>query len=132
MITNGIIAGDLNTFLNILLSYSGPNSISNINPAAKTTVYPKASPSDAPYDVAEAKLRSAIYIPQAFTFGKKPPVILFPGTGSTGYTAYAGNFIKLLANVDYADPVWVNVPGYLLDDAQVNAVSCVELLVEAS
>lgn len=33
-----------------------------------------------------------------------------------------GNYIPLLSNVDYADPVWVNVPGYLLGDAQLNAV----------
>lgn len=48
-------------------------------------------------------------------------MILFPGTGGTGYTTFAGNFIPLLSDVDWADPVWVNVPHFLLDDAQVNA-----------
>ena len=47
--------------------------------------------------------------------------MLFPGTGSTGYLTFIGNFIPLLTNVDYADPVWVNVPHFLLDDAQQNA-----------
>jgi hypothetical protein len=101
---------------------TGNNSASNVNPAPKTSVYPKLGSSDAPYDVSESILRGAIHIPPTFTFGKKPPVILFPGTGATGYTTYVGSFIKLLTNVDYADPVWVNVPGYLLNDAQYNAV----------
>jgi hypothetical protein len=69
----------------------------------------------------EGDLRSAIYIPPGFTYGKKPPVILFPGTGSTGYIAFKGNFIPLLTDVDWADPVWVNVPGFLNEDAQANA-----------
>lgn len=44
-------------------------------------VYPKKSPSDAPYDVTEAKLRSAIFIPPGFTYGKKKPTLFIPGTG---------------------------------------------------
>lgn len=69
----------------------------------------------------ESDLRSAIFIPDGFTYGEKPPVVLFPGTGTTGYIAFKGNFIPLLTDVDWADPVWVNVPGYLGDDAQTNA-----------
>jgi hypothetical protein len=84
-------------------------------------VYPKVDKCDAEYTQSESDLRSAIFIPKTFTFGKKPPVVLFPGTGSTGYTAFQGNFIPLLSNVEWADPVWVNVPELLLGDAQVNA-----------
>lgn len=69
----------------------------------------------------ETSLRSAIFIPETFTYGKKPPVILFPGTGLTGYISFRGNFIPLLTGVDYADPVWVNMPSFLLEDVQVNA-----------
>lgn len=71
--------------------------------------------------MSEDDLRSAIYIPSTFTYGSVPPVILFPGTASTGYFTFKGNFIPLLTGSSYADPVWVNVPGYLLGDAQVNA-----------
>lgn len=46
---------------------------------------------------------------------------MFPGTGATGYTAFVGNLIPLLSNVEWADPVWVNVPHFLGDDAQINA-----------
>ncbi|KXJ86499.1 hypothetical protein Micbo1qcDRAFT_219036 [Microdochium bolleyi] len=84
-------------------------------------VYPKAKSCDAPYSVSEAKLRAAIHIPATFTYGRKRPVILFPGTSNTGYITFSGNFIPLLTGVEWADPVWVNVPGFLLDDAQVNA-----------
>lgn len=58
-----------------------------------------------------------------FTFGQKPPVVLVPGTGSKGCETYSSNFIKLFQGVAYADPVWLNIPGFLLDDAQNNAVS---------
>jgi hypothetical protein len=48
-------------------------------------------------------------------------VVLLPGTGTTGYISFAGNFIPLLSGSDWADPVWVNVPNFLLDDVQTNA-----------
>lgn len=62
-----------------------------------------------------------IYIPSTFTYGEKPPVILIPGTGNTGYITFQGNFIQLFTETDYADPVWLNIPGYLLGDAQISA-----------
>lgn len=46
---------------------------------------------------------------------------MVPGTGSTGCLTFRSNFIKEWQNVDYADPVWLNIPHFLLDDAQVNA-----------
>jgi hypothetical protein len=122
LIENGIESGNLSSIFFQMEGYVGSNSDSNSNRAPKTAVYPKASPSDPSYDVSESSLRGAIYIPSTFTFGSKPPVILFAGTGSTGYETFVGNYIKLLSNVAYADPVWVNVPGFLLGDAQVNAV----------
>ena len=91
------------------------------NPDPPTSVYPQAEPCDAPYSIPESDLRSAIFIPETFTYGEKLPVILFPGTGSTGYIAYRGNLIPLLTDSDWADPVWVNVPGLMLDDAQNNS-----------
>ncbi|GAB7338950.1 hypothetical protein MBLNU457_5623t1 [Dothideomycetes sp. NU457] len=105
----------------VLGEFSQMDSSSNSNPDPPTSVYPQKGPCDAPYSVSEDKLRSAIYIPDSFTHGAKPPVILFPGTGATGYITFDGNFIPLLQNVDYADPVWVNVPTFLLQDAQLSA-----------
>jgi len=104
---------------------TGENSENNNNPIDPTTsIYPKASPEDAPYSLSEAALRAAIHIPSTFQYGRPgapQPIILFPGTGNTGYTTFAGNLIPLLQNSPTADPVWLNIPGFLLNDAQLNA-----------
>jgi hypothetical protein len=120
LIASGISPGNLTELVEILVS--GCNSQNNNNPAPKKAVYPQKSPSDAPYSVKESELRAAIHIPSTFTFGKKPPVILAPGTGNTGCFSFSGNFIPLLTGASYADIVWLNVPEYLLNDVQVNAV----------
>ncbi|KAI7771403.1 hypothetical protein LZL87_010843 [Fusarium oxysporum] len=122
LIANGIVSGSTDDLLGYAQGLgSAENGNNNQNPDPPKSVFPRAASCDAPYTVSEDKLRSAIYIPDTFTYGKKLPVILFPGTGSTGYTAFRGSFIPLLTGVDWADPVWVNVPELLLGDAQVNA-----------
>ncbi|GME50291.1 hypothetical protein GTA08_BOTSDO07677 [Neofusicoccum parvum] len=101
---------------------TGENSQTNSNPRNPTTpIYPQKAPGDAPYSLSEQALRAAIYIPPSFTYGRKPPTILVPGTGSYGGINFASNLRKLLTDVPYADPVWLNVPGALLGDAQANA-----------
>jgi hypothetical protein len=103
---------------------TGIDSTSNDNPINPTTaIYPKKAAGDAPYSVDENSLRSAIYIPSTFAYGKsgKQTVLLVPGTSLPGGTSYANAFGKLLAVTSYADPVWINIPGYSLGDAQVNA-----------
>lgn len=49
------------------------------------------------------------------------PVLLVPGTAVPAGLTYHPNFAKLLAATDFADPVWVNIPGNSLGDVQVNA-----------
>ena len=104
---------------------TGQNSDHNVNPRnPKRPIYPRAEPRDAPYDVTEAGLRGAIYIPSSFQYGRKgapQPVILVPCTGDTGYTTFVGNYIPLLRGSSIGDPVWLNIPGFLLNDAQTNA-----------
>ncbi|KAK3936984.1 lipase B [Diplogelasinospora grovesii] len=98
------------------------DSTSNVNPRSPSqTIYPKKDSTDAPYSAEEAQLRAAIHIPASFTYGEKQPVIFVPGTGTYGGEAFGSNLRKLLTGTDYADPVWLNVPGALLGDAQVNA-----------
>lgn len=101
------------------------NSMSNANPRNPSpAAYPRAGKNDAPYDLSEQALRSAIYIPSTFQYGRKgapQPVILVPGTGNTGYITYIGNYIPLLQGSNIGDPVWLNIPGYLLNDVQTNA-----------
>ncbi|WQF84418.1 Putative alpha/Beta hydrolase [Colletotrichum destructivum] len=74
------------------------DSISNNNPRNPAkAIWPRKDPADAPYTLTESQLRQVIFIPQTFTYGKKPPVIFIPGT------------------------VWLNIPGALLNDAQINS-----------
>jgi len=123
LIANGLVSDSVEEVIaGVASEFSPEDSSTNINlRRPSSTIYPKKSSSDAPYSVSQAELQAAIYIPSTFTYGKKPPVILFPGTGSTGYTTFIGNYIPLLTGVSWADPVWVNVPGLLFNDAQVNA-----------
>lgn len=98
----------------------GTTSAVNLNLRnPQTPVYPSCYILDAPYSLPEAQLRQVIHIPSTFTYGQKPPVILVPGSGGRGGTNYANNYIKLLTNTSYADPVWINAPGFAFDDAQV-------------
>lgn len=103
----------------------GENSSNNINPRIPVPpAYPRAGLTDAPYSQSEQTLRGAIYIPPTFKYGRPgapQPVILVPGTGNTGYITFKGNYIPLLQGSDIGDPVWLNIPGYLLGDAQVNS-----------
>ncbi|KAK0947255.1 hypothetical protein LTR29_001210 [Friedmanniomyces endolithicus] len=104
---------------------SGPNSETNSNPRNPSPpVYPKANSTDAPYDLPESQLRAAIHIPSTYQYGAPgapQPIILVPGTGSTGYLTFRGSYIPLLTGSTTGDPVWLNIPGYLLNDAQTNA-----------
>jgi hypothetical protein len=119
-----LLDGTLNTVLNGGLPV-GENSINNNNPPAGQVLWPrKKTPdaaNDAPYSIDEAELRKAIFIPPSFTYGSKRPVIMVPGTASYGGTNFANNLRKLLSGTDYADPVWLNIPGAMLGDAQLNS-----------
>lgn len=97
-------------------------STQNYNPKEPSVeIYPKKNSTDAPYTTPEADLRAAIQIPEFFTYGERPPVILVPGTGSYGGEVFAPNILKVLPGAPFADPVYLNIPGALLDDAQSNA-----------
>lgn len=99
----------------------GENSVNNNNPKPKSKIYPSKDGGDAPYTLSEDALRKAIYIPSGFTYGAKRPVIMVPGTGSYGGINFANNLRKLLTGQSFADPVWLNIPGAMLGDAQTNS-----------
>lgn len=71
----------------------------------------------------EDKLRSAIHIPKNFEYGAngKKPVLLVPGTADPAGTTYYFSYEKLLGQTEFADPVWVNIPGNSLGDIQTSA-----------
>ncbi|KAE9369697.1 alpha/beta-hydrolase [Stipitochalara longipes BDJ] len=99
------------------------NNTKNIHPNPRTTIYPQVLTNDAPYQVREDDLRSAIFIPEGFQRGQdgKVPVLLIPGTGSLGGEAFEHNFAKLLKASNFGDPVWLNIPGKMCDDAVKSA-----------
>jgi hypothetical protein len=122
VLANSLSPTNVPSLLEALQVFDGIDSDNNPNnPSPSTPIYPQRLPCDAPYSVSEAELRRQIYIPSTFTYGRKPPVILFPGTGGRGGQNFLGNFEVLLANVDYADLVWVNPTNFLLGDAQKSA-----------
>lgn len=100
----------------------GDNSIDNNNPPVEG-IYPKKEDGDAPYSISEEELRKAIYIPSDFQYGagSKRPIIMVPGTGSYGGVVFRNNLRKLLTGSSVADPVWLNIPGALLLNTQVNS-----------
>ncbi|KAJ7091426.1 hypothetical protein B0H15DRAFT_236199 [Mycena belliarum] len=103
---------------------TGANSMVNSPPAlpANATVFfPQAAAGDAPYSVSEAELRQALFIPDGFTMGAKNPLLIIPGTGQPSFMTYGPNLIPVLQDSGFADPVWLNLPGFLLGDAQRSA-----------
>ncbi|KAK2052460.1 alpha/beta-hydrolase [Colletotrichum caudatum] len=121
LLGTGILGGsDLTNKLIAPISPIDSTTSNNIRTPVKP-IWPRKDAADAPYTLSEAQLRQAIYIPQTFTYGQKPPVIFIPGTGTYGGETFSPNLLKLLSNVPYADPVWLNIPGALLADAQTNS-----------
>ncbi|KAB8349610.1 hypothetical protein FH972_023633 [Carpinus fangiana] len=107
---------DLTGFSPVCNSFRNANFIPPSRP-----IYPKKDPADAPYDLPESTLRAAIYIPPGFTYGRKPPIVLIPGTGVYACETFYSNFVKLVRGSDYADVVYLNIPDALLDDLQTSA-----------
>ena len=126
-VAQAILAGVSVTDLtqNVLAGYalSPINSYNNNNPPSPTTIYPRKQQNDAPYSVSEAQLRAAIYIPPAFSYGRsnKRPILFVPGTGAFGGVNFISNLGKLLGNDPRFDPVYLNVPGAMFNDTQINS-----------
>lgn len=121
-ILNGVSVTDLTQ--NVLAGYglSNINSYNNVNPPSPVQIYPKKQPNDAPYNIPEDQLRAAIYIPPTFSYDQnKRPILFVPGTGAYGGVNFISNLGKLLGNDPRFDPVYLNVPGAMLNDTQINS-----------
>ncbi|KAK7697741.1 hypothetical protein SLS64_013215 [Diaporthe eres] len=125
LVSSGLVTESVGAITDLVLGVlTGENSHDNQNPDPPTAIYPQKGGSDAPYNLDEETLRKAIFIPDDFNAkdsAGQQPVVLLPGTGNTGFITFQGNYIKLLQADNRFNPVWVNIPGYLLDDAQINA-----------
>ncbi|KAK6600240.1 hypothetical protein H4I96_07566 [Botrytis cinerea] len=120
LVLNGFTSNDLQAVASGASPFA--NSANNVNnPVPPNKRFYNNVNRNARFSVDETTLRAAIYIPPGFTWGKKQPVIMSPGTGAFGYGTFASNIGKLLATTNYADPVYLNIPFALLDDAQINA-----------
>ncbi|PHH62998.1 hypothetical protein CDD81_6423 [Ophiocordyceps australis] len=84
-------------------------------------VYPQKADKDAPYSLSEQQLRSAIFIPKEYTYGKKPPVVLVLATGFSGYSSFSSSMIPLLREASWAEVVLLNLPQHSFADVQANA-----------
>lgn len=117
LMINGFTSDDLKN----TIDGNPPAALVNDNPPvpADKNFYQKDG--NAPFSVSEDDLRAAIHVPSGFTWGQKQPVLMSPGTGSTGLETFEHNFGGLLASSSVADPVYLIVPHTLLDDVQVNA-----------
>ncbi|KAJ7180902.1 hypothetical protein C8R46DRAFT_1070908 [Mycena filopes] len=114
-------APNLSDLLDVNKTYTtGENSMTNSNPDPPSKIFPSPA-GDASYSFSEAALRQAIFIPDTFTNGVKNPLLIIPGTGQPSFMTFSPNLIPVLQNSEFADPVWLNIPGFLLGDAQLSA-----------
>ena len=119
----------LNARLNGLSIYTAAwlqaNNASNIinNPTLtpEPAIFPFREPGDAPYSLSNDQLRTAIHIPDSFTYGQKPPVIIIPGAGASSNITFQSNLFKLFDGSTFADLLWIENPKMALADAQINA-----------
>ncbi|KAF4766324.1 hypothetical protein N7455_005795 [Penicillium solitum] len=123
IVSLGLVPANIIDILNGITNHE-INSITNNNTKDPSPrIHPTRSFWDAPYDIPEETLRSAIHIPPTFSYGKnnKIPVLLVPGTADPAGSTYYFNYAKLFTADQHTDPVWVNIPGNSLGDIQSNA-----------
>ncbi|CAG8891263.1 unnamed protein product [Penicillium egyptiacum] len=123
IVSLGLVPSSITDILNGITNHE-INSVANNNTKNPTPqIHPTRSFGDAPYDIPEATLRSAIYIPPTFSFGEnnKIPVLLVPGTADPAGSTYYFSYAKLFTANPHTDPVWVNIPENSLGDIQSNA-----------
>lgn len=69
-------------------------------------------------------MRAALYFPSTFDFSARPnkrPILFVPGTGDFGGVNFISNLGKLLCDDPQYDSVYLDVPGAMYNDKQINS-----------
>ncbi|KAJ6051897.1 hypothetical protein N7460_002431 [Penicillium canescens] len=122
-VRNANDVGLIGVAIDVVTNGLAPKNILDLVKGTVKPYIPQKASDDAPYSLSEEELRSTIYIPDEFQYGAngKRPVLLIPGTANAAGTTYYFNYEKLLSESDFADPVWINIPGNTLADIQITA-----------
>ena len=109
MVSLGLVSTTILEIIDGIKNHEITSIANNNSKTPSPRIHPTRSLEDAPYDIPEDTLRSAIYIPAKFSYGKndKIPVLLVPGTADPAGSTYYFNYAKLFAANPHTDPVWV-------------------------
>lgn len=106
----------LSTFLSALAACSALVSASPLVPFLKHL----PSGSDPSYTLSPTQLASVLTCQTGTPSSQTNPILLVPGTGTTGPQSFDSNWIPLSASLGYT-PCWISPPPYMLNDTQLNA-----------
>ncbi|CBQ70828.1 probable Lipase B precursor [Sporisorium reilianum SRZ2] len=117
-------------FLTALTVLASCSALASATPLVKRL----PSGSDPAYTLSKAQLDSVLACQNGSPSSQKNPILLVPGTGTTGPQSFDSNWIPLSTQLGYS-PCWVSPPPFMLNDTQVNAeyiVNAVKVLSSAS
>ncbi|TKY89375.1 hypothetical protein EX895_001906 [Sporisorium graminicola] len=75
---------------------------------------------DPAYTLPQSQLASVLSCQTGSPSSQTNPILLVPGTGTTGPQSFDSNWIPLSASLGYS-PCWISPPPFMLNDTQVNA-----------
>ncbi|CAF1120498.1 unnamed protein product [Adineta ricciae] len=115
-----ILGIDPNNVHTNIASLTTFNSMTNNNPHLLNVI--KAE--DPQFSADENILRAAMYFPTTFNILNSsdiPAIIMIPATAIPGGQSWASNYAKKFAEEKIANPMWLNIPSFTLQDAQISA-----------
>ncbi|CDR88135.1 probable Lipase B precursor [Sporisorium scitamineum] len=78
------------------------------------------SGSDPAFTLSQSQLSSVLTCQSGSPSSQTNPILLVPGTGTTGPQSFDSNWIPLSTSLGYS-PCWISPPPFMLNDTQVNA-----------
>lgn len=99
---------------------AGVVALSSCAFAAPTLEKRLPSGSDPAFSIPTATLAAGLTCSSGSPSSVNKPILLVPGTGTTGPQSFDSNWIPLSQSLGYT-PCWISPPPFMLDDAQNNA-----------